>query len=136
MRPTNILFLRGAKYGLRRLVKPSPIGHAFDLLCEAHPQAFVVYRTPRKFQDANVKYQIGSSTNAFPRGGGVSRLPISSRVIAATISSIHALSLVIVSSSARSSVSVMLQDRMTCRSSSSPSRSEVISSRMPLGSKK
>jgi 5-formyltetrahydrofolate cyclo-ligase len=35
-----------------------------------------------------------------------------------------------------SSVSVMLQDRMTCRSSSSPSRSEVISSRMPLGSKK
>jgi hypothetical protein len=46
------------------------------------------------------------------------------------MSSIHALSVLIVSSSARSSVSLMLQDRMTCRSSSSPSRSELISSRM------
>src|SRR6516162_8780007 len=134
--PANVLFLRGAKHDLRRLVKASPVGHAVDLLCAARPQAIVVYRTSRKFQDADVKYQIGISTNAYPRGSGVSRLPISSLVIAATISSIHALSLLIVSSSARSSVSVMLQDRMTCRSSSSPSRSEVISSRMPLGSKK
>src|SRR5215472_18997969 len=72
---------------------------------------------------------MGRNTNAYPRGSGVSRLPISSRVIAATISSIHARSLLIVSSSARSSVSVMLQDRTTCKSSSPPSRSEVISSR-------
>jgi len=77
-----------------------------------------------------------SNTNPYPLGSALSRLPVSSRAIAATISSIHALSLLIVSSSARNSVSSMLQDRMTCRSSSSPSRSAVISSRMPFGSKK
>src|SRR5262249_46768692 len=53
-------------------------------------------------------------------------------VIAATMSSTHALSVLIVSSSARSLFSLMLQDRMTCRSSSSPSRSELISRRIPL----
>src|SRR6516164_8386330 len=66
----------------------------------------------------------GSTTNAYQLGSGVSRLPIASRVIAATISSIHALSLLIVWSSGRNLVSVMLQDRMACRSSSSPSRSD------------
>ena len=60
---------------------------------------------------------MGISANAYRLDSGVSRLSIAAGVIAATISSIHALSVLIVSSSARSSVSVMLHDRMTCRSS-------------------
>jgi len=51
------LYLRGAKHGLRILVKAPPVGYAVDLLCAARPLAIVVYRTSRKFQDAIVKYR-------------------------------------------------------------------------------
>ena len=38
-------------------MKAPPVGYAVDLLCAARPQAIVVYRTSRKFQDAIVKYR-------------------------------------------------------------------------------
>ena len=72
----NKLYLRGAKHGLRRLVKAPPFGYAVDLLCAARPRAIVVYRTSRKFQDAIVKHKRGAAPNDYRLGSGVSRLPI------------------------------------------------------------
>jgi hypothetical protein len=83
--------------------------------------------------DHSAEYEVGPAfTRDFSTAALICAYPPTAET---TMSSIHALSVLIVSSSARSSVSLMLQDRMTCRSSSSPSRSELISSRIPLGSK-
>ena len=65
--PANALYLRGAKHGLRRLVKAPAVEHAVDLLCAARPQAIVVYQTSRKFQYAIVNYRMGSSLPAWQR---------------------------------------------------------------------